>query len=168
MPVTDTQRSYFTDLVKGVQISDNANAMQYIYGSATITEAVTADPLGIPVVWNDTDGAYEIYNTASSGQIAAAITAGSAPLGGGKSVVAVVVGNGMGAGLNPADIDFTAGADVTVLHRGEGSVGVVVEGINFTVAGATSQANIDLFTAQLEAQGIMVIETAEVIDPSYV
>lgn len=165
MPVNDTQRKYVTDVVKGLNTFDNSNAMQYNLASATITQAATLDNVGIPVVWDTSTATFVVYTDTTAGEIALAIAAGDSPLAGG-SVVAVMVGNALGFGFNPEDIDYTAGVAATVLHRGANNAGVVRSGLDYSTA-ATSAANQLAFEAQLEVQGIMVIDNATVISPTY-
>lgn len=165
MPVNDTARAYLTDVVKGVNPFVNANGMQYNYDSLTVTSAFTVPLIGIPVVWDTSAGTFVIYTDATSGEIVLGLAAGDSPLPGG-AVVAVLVGNAFGAGFNPADIDFTSGEVATAFHRGANNAGVVRAGLIYTTA-ATSAPNQVLFEDQLEAQGIMVIDNAEVVSPTY-
>lgn len=165
MPVLDTQRKYFSDVVKGVNTPDNSNAMQFNYEGITVTFPTTVDPIGIPVVWNDTNTAWEIYGDANAAEIAAAITANSSTLPN-KAPIAIVVGGPLGAGISPVDIDFTAGEDVTALFRGANNAGVVRDGIDYSQSVA-SGANQTAFEEQLEKQGIMVIDNAQVVTPTY-
>lgn len=165
MPVNDTARKYLSDVVKGANPFDNTNAMQFNYDTVEVTSAFTVETIGIPVVWDTAGGTFVIYTDATAAALAAAITAGDSPLPGG-AVVAVLVGTPNGLGFNAADVDYTAGVDAVAFHRGANNAGVVKEGIDYTTA-ATSAGNQAAFEAQLEAQGIMVIDNAEVITPSY-
>ena len=165
MPVNGTQRGYFTDVVKGVNTEDNNNAMQFNYGSATVTSAYTVPTLAIPVVWDTSGATFVVYTDATAAELALGVTADDSPLAG-KSVVALIVGNSAGAGFNPADVDFTAGVAATVLHRGANNAGVVRDEIIYTTA-ATSAGNQTAFEEQLEKQGIMVIDSADVVSPTY-
>ena len=108
---------------------------------------------------------FVIYTDATAGEIALAKAAGDSPLPGG-AVVAVLVGTAIGLGFNPADVDYTAGVAATAFHRGANNAGVVRSGIDYTTA-ATSAPNQAAFEVELEAQGIMVIDNAEVISPTY-
>lgn len=162
MPVLDQARKYYSDLVKGINTADNSNAMQFNFGTVEVTSAFTVDAIGIPVVYDTSASTYVIFTDATASELAAAITAGDAPMG----VVGVLVGTGMGAGFNPADVDYTAGVSATSFFRGANNAGVAKDGIDYATA-ATSSANQTAFEAQLVAQGLMVVESAEVIDPTY-
>ena len=161
--VVSTQRGYFTDVVKGVNGFDDVNAMQYNVESVTVTSAFTVPTLGVPVVW--TGAAWEVYNDANgTAAIDAAIISDDSTLPN-KAPIGVIVGNKFGAGFNPADVDFTAGALATVFFRGANNAGVVRSGLDYTAA-ATSAGNQTAFEVQLEKQGIVVIDNAAVITPS--
>jgi ABC-type molybdenum transport system ATPase subunit/photorepair protein PhrA len=161
--VVSTQRKYLSDLVKGVNTADNSNAMQFNYASITLTDKAIVEPIGLPVVWIDTDSEWRIYGDSTASQIALAITAGTSTLPN-KAPIAIVVGDAYGAGFNSKDIDYSTGAVSTVLFRGANNTGVISDRIAYQ--GITSDSNVAAFEAQLEAQGIMVIENAEVIDSS--
>lgn len=163
--VVSTQRGYFTDLVKGINTSDNSNAMQFNFSAATITSAFTVPTLGIPVVWDTSAATFVIYTDATAAEMALAITAGDSPLPG-KAPIGIIVGNSAGAGFNPADVDFTAGEVATVFFRGANNAGVVRSGIDYSTA-TTSAANQLAFETQMEVQGVMVIDNAAVITPSF-
>lgn len=165
MPVIDTARKYLTDVVAGANTADNSNAMQFNYDSVTVTSAFTVETVGIPVVWDTSAATFVIYTDATAGEIALAKAAGDSPLPGG-GVVAVLVGTAVGLGFNAADVDYTAGVAATAFHRGANNAGVKRAGIDYTTA-ATSAGNQSAFEAELEAQGIMVIDNAEVISPTY-
>jgi hypothetical protein len=165
MPVNDTARKYLSDVVKGANTHDNSNAMQFNYGSLTVTSAFTVETLGIPVVWDTSGATFVVYTDATAAELALGITAGDSPLPGG-AVVAVLVGTAFGLGFNSADVDYTAGVVATAFHRGANNAGVVRSGIDYLTA-ATSGGNQTIFEDQLEAQGIMVIDNADAISPTY-
>ncbi len=165
MPVNDTARKYLTDVVKGLNTFDNSNAMQFNLASITVTSANTVETIGIPVVWDTSAATFTIFDDTSAGEIAAGLSAGDSPLPGG-AVTAVLVGTKNGLGFNASNVDYTAGVVATALHRGANNAGVVRDGIDYGTA-ATSAPNQALFEAQLEVQGIMVIDSAETISPTY-
>ena len=166
MPVNDTARKYLSDVVKGANTFENANAMQFNYDNVTVTSAFTVEVIGIPVVWDTSATTFVIYTDATAAELALAVTADDSPLPGG-GVIAVLVGDGQfGAGFNRADINFTAGALATAFHRGANNAGVVRSGIDYTTA-TTSGANQTIFENRLEVQGIMVIDNATVISPTF-
>ena len=165
MPVTDTARKYLTDVVAGANTFDNTNAMQFNYDTVTVTSAFTVETIGIPVVWDTSAATFVIFTDATAGEIALALAAGDSPLPGG-GVVAVLVGTAIGLGFNPADVDYTAGVDATAFHRGANNAGVKRAGLDYSTA-ATSGGNQTLFEDQLQAQGLMIVDNAEVISPTY-
>lgn len=165
MPVNSTARKYLSDVVKGANTEENSNAMQFNYDTVTVTSAYTVETLGIPVVWDTSASTFVIYTDATQSEIAHAKTAGDSPLPGG-GVVAVLVGTAVGLGFNSADVNYTAGVNATAFHRGSNNAGIVKDGINYSTA-ATSTANQTAFEKELESQGIMVIESAEAISPTY-
>lgn len=165
MPVVDTQRKYLSDVLAGANPSDNTNAMNFNYASATVTHAGELEPIGIPVVWDTSAATFVVYQDSSAAEIGLGITAGDSPLPG-KGVVAILVGSAFGLGFNSADVDYTAGVAATVIHRGANNAGIKKAGIDYTT-GATSAGNQTAFEAQLEVQGVMVIETAEVVTPTF-
>lgn len=166
MPVNSTARKYLSDVVKGANTFDNANAMQFNYDAVTVTSAFTVEVIGIPVVWDTSAGVFVIYTDATFAELALAIAAGDSPLPGG-AVIAVLVGDGQfGVGFNSADINFTSGASAVALHRGANNAGVVRSGLDYSTA-TTSAGNQATFEAQLETQGVMVIDNATVISPTF-
>jgi len=161
MPVNDTGRKYFTDVVKGVNTFENSNAMQYNF--TTITPAIaatTVEPMGIPLIYNETAGEWQIVADTNIAELG-----GSGSGLPNDGFVAIIVGTAFGAGFNNKDVDL-ATEDVTVLFRGANNTGVVRDGIDFTLAtlSAPNQAN---YEKALEAVGIMVIDNAEVVSPTY-
>ncbi len=184
MPVNDAQRKYFTDVVKGFNGFNNSNAMQYNFATIALTDATnngagtvatpSVEPIGIAVVWNTASTEWVIYNDLDL--IAGASADSNLPDG---SPIAVVVGNEFGIGFNPENITVDAdGENMTVFFRGANNAGIVknpdeatpatYQSIDFVAGGVTtSVANINAFYAQLEKQGIMVIDNAEVVTPTF-
>ena len=126
------------------------------------------DPIGLPVIWDDTDS-FEFYDNSSD--ISALTTE---PDGLGGAVVGIVVGDSRGEGLNEFDVTVpAAGVPMTVLFRD-----AVVNGDNIDwsvtdVDGAASVtpaagAVITAFTNQLEKQRVNVKSSATEVDPTYV
>lgn len=197
MPITvvSTQRKFLSDVVKGVNTFDNANAMQFNFGGIKLTNldgsaapiTVTSDvePIGLAVVFDAADG-WTLLNNVSVANVGS--TTSDLPNG---ASVAVIVGNKFGAGFNPEDVTLVAApsADNTVgLFRGANNTGIVKNADDTTPATYTSidwtfggnltidtnavvtevsAATIQAFYDQLEVQGIMVIDNAEVITPSF-
>jgi|26BtaG_2_1085354.scaffolds.fasta_scaffold01468_3 3-hydroxy-3-methylglutaryl CoA synthase len=161
MPVNDTGRKYFTDVVKGVNTFENTNAMQFNFASITpAIAATTVQPMGIPLIYNGTAGAWQIAADTNIGEIGS--TGSGLPNDGS---VAIIVGTAFGAGFNNRDVDL-ATEDVTVFFRGANNAGVVRDGIDYT--GATISApNQAIYEEALEKAGIMVIDNAEVVSPTY-
>ena len=181
MPITvvSTQRKFLSDVVKGANTFENANAMQFNFDGIVLTSennvgvgvipTATVEPMGIPVIYDSVTNAWVIYNT-NDEDIAAAITANDSTLPD-HAPIAVVVGNKFGVGFNPEDVtlDVDGGAapiTVVAFFRGANNAGVVFEGIDFTAGGVTT-GDQAAFRSQLEKQGIMVIDNAEVITPSF-
>ena len=177
MPVNDTQRKYVSDVVKGLNTFGNQNAMEFNVASISLTNANAAgvgtiptadvEPVAVPVIFDSANDQWVIFNDADA-DIAAAITADDSTLPN-KAPVALVVGNKFGLGFNPEDVTLDAdGEPVTVLFRGANNAGVVRAGIDYAAGGVTtSPANQTAFEEQLEKQGIMVIDSAEVVTPTY-
>ena len=133
------------------------------------------EPIGIPVIWaldnGGANGKWVVFND-NDADIAAAIAvqgtvnASTLP---DESPIGVVVGGALGLGFNNSDVTVDAdGETVTVFFRGANNAGVIRNGIDYTAGGVTtSAANQLAFEKQLQRQGIVVVDLAEVITPSF-
>ena len=187
MPVVNTQRKYVSEVVTGRNPSENTNAMEFNVATIQLTNVNDADNaspgtlttsaidvIGTPVifaldnagtagswvVYNDNDGATELAASLAATTVKSGL-ANNAKLG-------VVVGSTT-YGKNDADVTLDDdGETVTVLFRGSNNTGVLQAGIDYTAGGvSTSAGNQTAFEEQLEIQGIMVVESAEAVSPTY-
>ena len=187
MPVVTTQRKYVSEVVTGRNPSDNTNAMEFNVKTISLTNGNDAnnaspgtvstaavDVIGVPVIFAldnaGTAGSWVIYNDNDGATELAASIAATAVKSGlpNNAKLGVVVGSNT-YGKNDADVTLDAnGETVTVLYRGANNTGVLQAGLDYTAGGvSTSAANQTAFEEQLESQGIMVVEAAETVSPTY-
>ena len=166
----DTERKRYSNYVVSTQRTVlNNQCSKRVTVKAAGTDAIV-DPLGLPVIWDNTDSFIPYENTSDI----SALTTEPAGLGG--AVVGIVVGSSEGEGHNLDDVTVTAaGVEMTVLFRDStingGSIdwawldvdGVAANGV--TAALAAKQLE---FTNQLEKQRVNVVDKATVVDPNYV
>lgn len=187
MPTLANARKYLSDVLTGINPSDNTNAMQFNIGSVELTNindadnvspstvtTATFDCIGVPVIFAldnaGTAGSWVVYNDNDGAtELAASIAATSVKSGLPGNIKAAVVVGLEQYGKNDADLTVDAdGETVTVLFRGANNAGVLQAGIDYTAAGETvSAGNQAAFEEQLEKQGIMVIAAATSVTPSY-
>lgn len=127
------------------------------------------DPIGMPVIWSNTDSAYVFYsNTTLISAVA------GTPLLPDASPVGVVVGSKMGVGINDVDVTVNStGVSLYVMFRGPGAV--KTDKIDWAVtdtAGASSvtaalSGQQALFITQLEKQGLAAVSSATATVPVY-
>ena len=155
MPLLFTERKSYTDVVKGVSKFENEAGVDYHFARADCEGSTAIEPIGVPMVWVAASSAFEVY-------VAQAIPTVDSSLPDG-SVVAIVVGQKEGKGVNKADVTLDGTSqDLTVLYRGQAAV--LNEGITW---GAVSAPNQALFVTALEKQGVTVISAATVAAPSF-
>jgi hypothetical protein len=177
----NTPRKYLSEVLSNFNDLHN---VEYHFARVTVTSAtaVNIDPIGQPVIWNGTSfvffsdatdlaeatTAYEI----DDGAIVPLDIASDLPDG---SPIGVVVGSAMGVGINDHDVTVdSTGVELTVLYRGTSSCKTAhidwevldADGDpSVTPADAAAQA---AFIKQLEKQGVAEVNSAEVINPTYV
>lgn len=160
----NTYRKFISDYV----LEDNSTATaRQSFATVTLKGAdEVIDPVGLPVIWDDTDS-FVFYKEASS--IAALTTESDLPDG---SVVGIVVGAQEGFGHNEKDVTVpAAGVKVTIMYRD----GVVADNIDFSItqvdgsvdAAPALTAKQAAFKTQLEKQDVVVKGLVTSADPSY-
>jgi len=165
--ILNTPRKYLSEVLSNFNDLHN---VEYHFARVTVAnaDAVAIDPIGQPVVWDGTNFAFVDEDT----DLAEVTTPSTLPDG---SPVAVVVGSNMGVGINDHDVTVDSdGVELTVVYRGPSSIKVdhidwdVLDAdgdASVTPAGAAVQAAV---VRQLEAQGVAMVHSAEVINPTYV
>lgn len=152
-----TTRTQFSELVKGVTKFGTDSGINYNYASVDVKGSGDTDNIGIPLVWNNTSTAFEIYDA----QDISAVT--GSPLPGGHPIC-ILVGEAGKLGLNDKDTTLSATAtEMPVLFRGPAAV--VKEGFEWA---STTTTNQNEFYTQLEIQGIAVTESGTTVVPSYI
>lgn len=166
MPVIGNSRKQYSEFVKQTGHMETDGAGNF-YFARTDVQSIgggadeTVEPIGIPVIWNNTDGQFEQYDGTIT--VAAALANDSVLPDG--AVCGFIVGPAAGKGLNEEDVVLTAaGTEVTVLFRGDAFI--VDKGITWHAgADAGEQA---LFLKQIEKQDIAVQVNADEVDPYFV
>lgn len=150
----------------------DVHGTEYCFATVTVENAsdVEIDPIGQPVIWNITDDVFNFYTNASD--ISAVNEDSSLP---GGAPIAIVVGSNMGVGVN-SDYQTvgTGGTELYVVYRGPGAV--KQDHIDWSVLDTDGDASVTpaagavqtAFLAQLQAQGLALIESADVVTPTYV
>jgi hypothetical protein len=155
MPILGTERKKYTEFVKGVSTFENEVGADYNFARVSVIGSTVIEPLAIPLVWSDTDSAFEVY-------IAQTIPTEDSSLPNG-SPVCFVVGQKEGRGVNKVDITLSATEqDLTVLFRGQAIV--AKDEIVWGAADAGAKA---AFLLAVEKQDIGVIESATAADPRF-
>lgn len=163
MPILDTSRKHESELVK-----DFSDMKDYSFATVGVEGSGAIEPIGTPVFWDATAGAFTPY---VKGSVIAAATANtstgaitypntSLP---NDAVVAITCGTKEGRGVNRADVTLSSTAtDMTVVYR---SAQVVMGGIKFA-SDATADEKA-AFRLALEKQGVSVIDSATGVAPSF-
>jgi len=168
MPTLDTSRKMVSDYVGGFT---DVHGVQFSCARLTVENATDAvfDPIGLPVIWNDSDAFIFYTNTTL---ISALTTDSNAPDG---AAVGIVVGSRAGFGESVDDVTVgSGGIELTVMFRGPASVKTDqidwavtdVDGASSVTAALTAQKA--AFLLQLEKQGIAGIVDATVVTPTFV
>lgn len=151
MPILDTSRKHESELVK-----DFSDMKDYSFATVGVEGSSAIEPIGTPVFWDTTAGAFipyvknSVIGTADS----------SLPNG---AVVAITCGTKEGRGVNRADVTLSATAtDMTVVYR---SAQVVMDGIEF--ASDATAGERAAFRLALEKQGVSVLDSAAGVAPSF-
>lgn len=152
-----TTRTRFSDLVKGYNQFEDDYGINFCFASVDVEGSGDTDNIGIPLVWNNTDSAFNIYDA----QDISAVTGSPLPDG---SPICIAVGAAEGRGFNRADTTLSSTAvKMTVMFRGPAAV--VKEGFEWA---STTETNQNEFYAQLEKQNIAVMESGTTVDPTFV
>jgi hypothetical protein len=160
MPVIESGRRHYSEVVKATSKIESEGAGNYHYARITVDAAadVSIDPVGYPVIWNDTDDAWNLFESQ-------AVPTEDTNLPNGAPV-AVAVGPAQGKGVNKEDvlIDGTDGGVLTVLFRGEAIINPdEVQWHANTTAGQKAS-----FILALEKQGIAMQASATDVTPAFV
>jgi len=156
MPVVETSRKQLSEVVKGLNQFTNSAGTNYCYAVVDVKGSTTIEPIGTPVVWDDTD-AFEPLDAQTIASV------GDSVLPNGAKVALTVGTLQSGVGTNRADVDLTATATkMIVLYR---TAEVDKGGIE---VGTITEPNLALFLTELEKQGVAVYDAATNVIPSYV
>jgi len=159
MPINATQRPTYSDLVKGVMSFEEDTKTNFNFETVTVGGTATIGSIGVPVVWNTTNGRFEVYVAQTFGT-SPAVGPSSLPDG---AIAGILVGDKFGYGFNKADINLADGdVPMTILYRGDATI--TNDGMAWGSAAAPKQA---AFLTQMQAQRITTIDTATVVTPSY-
>lgn len=157
MPLLETSRKQQSELIAALSKIGHEGAINYHYARVTVKGTDLIEPIGIPVIWNNTISAYEVY---VAQDIAAVAGTPSLPNG---APIALVVGAAEYVGSNKADVQLVVGGvELNVLFRGEGAVKEA--GITWGAAAAPAQA---AFRLQLEKQNLAVVANSTVAIPAF-
>lgn len=153
-----TQRKFLSEVVKGVSLAEIERGI--LISTATVdAEAATdtvEDPIGTPLVWNNTNSSFERYLA----QDISAVTGSPLP---DESPVCVSIGDRRGAGFNTTSVTLgTTAIQLTAFYRdGQISYG----GVDF---GAATDENITEFKVQMEKQRVAEVASAAEPATSYI
>lgn len=163
MPILDTSRKHESELVK-----DFSGMKDYSFATVGVEGSGAIEPIGTPVVWDATAGAFipyvkdSVIAAATASTTTGAITFPNTSLPN-DAVVAITCGTKEGRGVNRADVTLSSTAtDMTVVYR---SAQVVMEGIEF--ASDATAGEKAAFRLALEKQGVSVIDSAAGVAPSF-
>ncbi len=150
-------RKKLSDLVKGYNKFEDEAGVNYCFASVSVEGSGDTDNIGIPLVWSTAASAFVIYDA----QDISAVT--GSPLPGGLPIC-IAVGAAGHRGLNQSDTTLSSTAvSMTAIYRGPAAV--VKEGFDWA---STTSTNQNEFYAQLEIQGIAVMESSTTVIPTFV
>lgn len=160
MPLVAESRKHLSELVKGYSMLEKDAGFSYHFAQVTVVAGsdTNIDPIGTPIIWNDTDDEWNILANGDTVPTDATNLPNGAPM-------AITVGSAEGVGHNKADVTVgTGGTVLTVMFRGP--AGIVKEGITYP-SGVLS-ATQTVFEDQMEVQGIAIVPSADDVVPKFV
>lgn len=163
MPVIATERKNISELIKGRDDYGVDNALNDNFQEITVTGTATIPNIGVPVIWVEASGAFEVYVDQVVATAKSANTTN--PLGRGY-VLAVTAGNAVGLGKDPEDVNLTAG-DANFTGAVTGKMTFSEQGLHAVTWDAVSAPNQVLYKEELLVQGITFVDNATVVNPSY-
>lgn len=168
MTTVSTPRKYLSTYVETFTEVGNK---EFSFAPVTVKHASTKvfDPIGLPVIWSNSDSAYVFFtNSTVIADVAGIPTLPDA------SPIGIVVGSSMGAGINDVDVSVgTAGTTMYVMFRGPGAV--KTDKIDWAVTDTSDASCVTdaesaqqvLFIRQLEKQGLAAVTSATTTVPVY-
>lgn len=159
--LTEVQRKFLGDVVKGVSLVEIERGI--LVSTATVNaeaaSSTTEEPIGIPMIWDNTASAFVRY---VAQDIAAVITANNSPLPN-KAPLLISIGDRRGAGFNTTDVTLsTTPVQLTGLYR---DAQVSYAGVDF---GTATSGDVTEFKEQMEKQGVVEVATAAAPATSYI
>jgi len=153
-----TKRRQISELIKGYDNFQYEKGINFYFATVDVKGTAAIDPIGTPLVWNNTTSAFEVFIAQDFSAIA------TSPLPD-KSPICLTVGDNRGVGFNEADTQLIAdtATKMTVIFRGE--AGVSEAGLDWGTANGTNQG---LFKNKLEQQKIAIVESATEVTPSFI
>ena len=157
MPTSFVSRKHLSELEAAKSRIGTEGAINYHYALVDVKGSTTIEPIGTPVVWNNTDA----FTPYIAQDVTALTTDSTLP---NEAPVAVTVGTYEYVGANEADVTLTTTATkMWVMFRGP--AGVKEEGIEWN-AGSNAAAQA-AFRVLMEKAGVAVVASASLAAPTF-
>lgn len=157
MPTSFTSRKKLTETLAAVSTFGTQHAVNYNFALVDVKGSTTIEPIGTPVVWDDTDA----FTPYVAQDVTALTTGSSLP---NEAPVAITVGTYAYVGENDADVTLTTTATkMWVAYRGEAAI--KEDGIEWNASSNT--ANKTAFRVLMEKAGIAVVQGATLAAPAF-
>ena len=160
MPVVATTRPQTSTVLKSHDSYENVNFNFATVLVKTASGTVTANPLGLTLIWDAGLSAFRQYLVTDNSFALTSTLPDAAP-------ICVSLGDAQGIGFNTTDVTInTTGVYLSVIFRGAGEAELIEDGFVFA-AGVLAGDKAE-FRTQLEKQGIKVSNKLPTATSSYV
>ncbi len=160
MPVVASTRPQTSTVLKSHDSYENVNSNFATVLVKTASGTVTANPLGLTLIWDAGLSAFRQYLATDNSFALTSTLPNAAP-------IVVALGDANGIGFNTTDVTITTtGIYLSVIYRGFGEAELIEEGLVYA-AGVLTGDKAE-FRTQLEKQGIKVSNKTPSTTSSYV
>lgn len=161
MPVVanSTIRKRLSELIKGYDTFQDDAGVNFNFAIVDVKGTLAVDPIGTPLVWNNTTSSFEVYIA----QDFSSITTSPLP---DKTPICITVGDHRGRGFNDSDVQLISGTATKMCVIFRGTAAISEAGLDWNAG--TNATNQGLFKTKLEQQRIAVVTDADTVNPTYV
>lgn len=160
MPVVASTRPQTSTVLKSHDSYENVNSNFATVLVKTASGTVTANPLGLTLIWDAGLSAFRQYLATDNSFALTSTLPNAAP-------IVVALGDANGIGFNTTDVTITTtGIYLSVIYRGFGEAELIEEGLVYAADVLTGDKA--EFRTQLEKQGLKVSNKTPSTTSSYV
>lgn len=160
MPVVATTRPFTSSVLKSHDSYENVNFNFATVLVKTASGTVTANPLGLTLIWDAGLSAFRQYLTSDNSFALTSTLPDASP-------ICVSLGDSQGIGFNTTDVTITTGGIyLSVIFRGGPDAEIIEDGLVY--AAGNDAGDKAAFRTQLEKQGIKVSNKLPAATSSYV